>query len=736
MIVTPFRLTAHDRLTIKGVAYDWNRSEGDGHVLTRADDPKRHAFFSHRDLFLARMDEGFRFERDFYAPAKVAAAAVGASRAMHELSPDEQASVFHKLAFCTAFLMAEERGEVSRSDEGMDAAVELIAPGAEAFLKRKLKTPGSEHRKGYTSGKRILRERPSGRTLRRWLSRLVAGSYCPTSLQRRKSVSGVGRASRISDAIEDLMAKCARRYASEMRPTVVHCHKLLDRSVRLLNAHLERHERPTAGPTPAVSTFARRIARIGAFAIHAGRFGEESAKTYFAMLGSGMGILRPGERVEIDHCELPVMVLVRHFVEAGILDEGEGEAERFKAVKLWMCVAVDVATRYVLGLVLTKTPTAASACATLEMVVSDKTRFARDAGAVTDWSGACTPELIAHDSGSEFIADAFQAKGHGLRSSMMATMAARPQQRGHGERLNLIAAQEFAVMFTGRTFANPVEKGKYKSAARAAVVEDEFADLVALWFADVYHNTPHAGLGMETPLNAWLTRTAEFGVAPPPGPDIRRHVFGTEVTRKTGRHGVRVLNLDYACERLHEHRRQVGEGRIEVRVDPMEVGSVSVKLGDLWWPARCRMEGFDGVTVAEWLATARELRETNKRNAELSAQVVLDALHRIRKTVKQGILRMGLGSDRLTAEELNRAEAGLRIGFCLPRAPGIGEDEPDPDLMANAIRGGVVPAPGERASGLAEIEDALADTADGRDAHDDYDHGAPRGPSRYEIEED
>ena len=414
MIVTPFRLTRHDRLTVRGVAYDWDRSEGDGHVMKRADDPEKLAFFSHRDLFLARMDDGFRYEKDFYAPAKVAAA-MGASREMHELSSDEQASVFYKFAFCAAFLAARERGEVSKSDDGMDAAVELLGPRVEELQKRKLKTPGSEDRKAYACKKRVMRERPSGRTLRRWLKRLLKGNYCPTALQRSKSASGVGRASRISDAVEDLMAKCARRYASETRPTVVHCHKLLDRAVKRLNAHLKRHGRPTAGPTPAVSTFARRIARIGAFNIHAARFGEESAKAYFAMLGSGMGILRPGERVEIDHCELPVMVLVRRFIESGIV--GEDALERWKAVKLWMCVAIDVATRYVLGLVLTATPTAASACATLEMVVSDKTGIAKSAGASSDWSGACTPELIAHDAGSEFIADAFQAKGHGLRST-------------------------------------------------------------------------------------------------------------------------------------------------------------------------------------------------------------------------------------------------------------------------------------------------------------------------------
>ena len=66
----------------------------------------------------------------------------------------------------------------------------------------------------------------------------------------------------------------------------------------------------------------------------------------------------------------------------------------------------------------------------------------------------------------------------------------------------------------------------------AHLTVDELAALLTLWIVDVYHNTPHDGLGGETPRNAWKRLASLVGVRPLPDRRKIRAIFGERLVRE------------------------------------------------------------------------------------------------------------------------------------------------------------------------------------------------------------
>ena len=533
----------------------------------------------------------------------------------------------------------------------------------------------------------ITKTPPSVRSLRRWISALE--SFGPLGL--RKAYRHCGKSTPTFDPeIEVLMAQFARLYAAENRPTKKKLYGDLRDAVNKLNETRLRAGLKAAS-VPCDKSFHRRIAALPAFDVHAGRYGVEAARRKFWINNGGLSIERPGERVELDEWNISLQTLT---INSGVWETLSPEQKlNVPRNRWWLSVAMDVASRCILGMQLSPTPTAALAVKTLKMAVSDKGHFADAVGALKPWDMHCSIETIAADMGSAYISDEFRLAVLSIGANLENPPGGLPQMRAHIERLFSTIHTQFISRFTGRTFENPVALGDYPAEKRASITTEELAGALVRYVVDAYHNSPHVGLGGETPGNCWRRLTKSYGTLPVPDKDTRRNVFGLRLTRTLDPSGVRFFNLHYQSPDLQKHRRNVGDCQVEIIVDEDDLGCISIKIGDGYLTVPCMRSGFHGVCIEVWRATCRDLGRRYGREAIIDEPIVRETLAGIQEMIDAGIKRADIGSTTLTAEELDRTERSLSISLSSTNHHHETEIRAHKDLLSDVIPATLARAP-------------------------------------------
>ncbi|MCX7561439.1 DDE-type integrase/transposase/recombinase [Sulfitobacter sp. F26204] len=259
------------------------------------------------------------------------------------------------------------------------------------------------------------------------------------------------------------------------------------------------------------------------------RKGAKAAKQVFEARAGRLEVEQPLEVVQIDHT-LADIVLV-------------DQVERKPLARPWLTLAIDVATRVVLGAYVTfDAPSVLSICFCLDHCVWPKSIRTPSSLEQLYWPTAGIPQAIHVDNGRDFRSDAFRSACTEWGISIKYRPPGRVHFGGHIERL--IGTTMGAVhVLPGTTQSSPKDKGEYDSAAKASMTLDEFMEWLNLEICR-YHNTRHSGL-RRTPLAAW----ADLG-----GDDAGRQVVDTDAfrisflpseRRQLGRTGINLFSIGY-----------------------------------------------------------------------------------------------------------------------------------------------------------------------------------------------
>ncbi|WP_046866787.1 Mu transposase C-terminal domain-containing protein [Microvirga massiliensis] len=689
--VPHFRLDPHDKVTIKGIDYVPVSSDEFAHVLRRLDTPDLCESFTHEEIDAYRQVPGkWGHVRGFFLSTKAKLRATCRESRIGDLPAKQQVKILWGKSICDGFLRMEDKGLATRSDASMKAAIKTITTGL-------LEAEMANGRCG--SADIQVKWPPSPRTLRRWLRRYEACGYDAMALRDGYGRSG-DRTPRFESEERALMREYAERYASRRKPTKRSL--LQDLHARIDE---ENRERAKAGrrllQKPSRAAFERVIDDLDPFHVYAGREGEAAARKKFYIVRGGLDVTRPLERVEMDEWNVQLQMLL---MDAGLWSrltpEQRAEVERRR---LWLSTAIDCATRCFLAARLVENPCASTSVATLAMAVNDKSAYAEAAGCLTPWDMLGTPETVCTDTGSSYISHEHRAAVTDLGSEALFPPAGLPQMRGTKERSYRTLHKGLVARFDGRTFENVVVKGDYDAEAHAVLDVAELGRMIVRWIVDVYHNTPHAGLGGETPRNAWLRLSKIFPVIPPPDADTSRHIFGVTVERRIGNPGVRVLGLHYQSSELQRLRRDVRLKPVLVRIDHADLGHVSVRTPDGWLTVPCQRDGFAGVSVQRWTEATRALRRANADMAKLSEPIVLQALRDIQGFSEAATARAGIAAPILTSADCDRLDRDLFRTFDFDRGAEDGPEVlelPAPD--GESIEGEAGPAeiPDDPAAGM------------------------------------
>lgn len=380
----------------------------------------------------------------------------------------------------------------------------------------------------------------------------------------------------------------------------------------------------------------------------------EAAKRMFSGFGRTEHALIPMERIELDEWLVDVLTLIRD----GPIGEGidPDTLERIGTTRRWVYVAIDTATRCIVGFRIAATQNSASAVRTLEMVTLDKTALAEAAGCTNTWPQGSGFQSAAADTGSAFRAELTLRAVLYSGAAMQYPNVGEPQLRKVIERGFGTFCKRLMPYMPGRVFSNPSERGDYDSEGMACLTDDDLTLMFVRYIVDVYHQTPHRGLSYETPADAWERMAGTVGTPPQLSPVNRRRAFGLSVTRRVTQRGVRFLNIYYNSQELMDILRHSEEKDVSFYVCPHNLGAISVFHDEAWVEVPCSIENFNGVTLLEWLEVGKTLRARYQSQSVLRASEILLAIDALRQTASDAMTRKGVQTDMPSQEDLDRID--------------------------------------------------------------------------------
>ena len=595
-----------------------------------------------------------------------------------------------------------EKPFLNRTDASIEAHAGRIAAASAAFYAKT----------GAVTKAQATPSKFSARSLRRWLSNYEAMGRAGLADAHGKSGN---RAQRFSREVSDLLAEGVKRYLSPNKPTKKKIYENVQIAVADLNDDREARGLPPL-EAPSRNAVSAAIDKLDPFTVQVAREGREVAMRRHRQTGQGigLGLDRPMQRVEMAETKIDLFALLNESGMIHLFSEAEREAYGLvpKRSRWWITVAICATTRVILGMRLTRNPNHHSALECLQMCLNDKGSFADAAGALSPWSMHGLMELLVTDAGSAFKAADFRTACADLGIRQEIAVAGIPQLRARIERVFRTLNLNLLPRLSGRTFESAVARGDHDPLGDAALNVDDLTRALVRWVVDVYHNTPHEGLGGRTPLEAWEQAMLDWGVAPAPGPEIQAQIFSRPMQRKLEGDGVTVLGVRYHSRELAEWGLHHRAGFVNIRWCPQDLGAIWVKAGE-WLKVSAVFDGFSGVRANEWVASARRLRVSLRDGQAVSRSILRRAITEIEAINAQARVREGLVTENWEPEVIDRVEKAVFMGFSIAET----EEAPDTSQPADGIGRSVTPLGGREAP----LEEDIPDFRMRRQFDDDWD---------------
>ncbi|EPX76420.1 Mu transposase C-terminal domain-containing protein [Salipiger mucosus] len=673
-----YALGTYDRVTIEGIAYRPTSSNEEGYVMATEAGAGLSRQFSHAQLSRLGAKGRLRHDPGYFLPDRAAKRLVASSSLVSELDPKSAARVSKKSAYVEAFRELEAEGKIKRTDKSIAENSEVLMARAVFYVRNLNPTGAGDPSKSYD-----FREQPSPRTMRRWLGAsetfgtggLIDAMHKRGNCSREMEPEAIG-----------LMLEQVRGYLSRDRPTQKVIHENVQIAFRQCNEEREEDGLPPLR-TPSRETVRRAIKALDPFVVKAARDGEDAARKKFRPVGDGLGLTRPLERVEIDEWTVDVITLMRATGLYDMMTEAELDAIGLDDSKRrWtLTLAICATTRCILGMVLSPSPKASAAVQVLQMVTTNKGKWSDAVGALSSWDMHGTPEQVVTDCGAAFKSEAFRNACSDLEIVFMRAAAGLPEFRGRGERIFGTIALGLCPRLAGRTFSDVVSKGDADPETRASLTLEDLSFALVRWTVDIYHNTPHSGLGGETPVACWRRLTKEWGVMPPPDMRRCRLIFGRREKRVLSKEGITMMGVRYHSKLLADWMMRKDPHKVDVRWHPKDIGTIGVRLGSDWYEIPTVFHGLEGVPAQCWLNAVNDAKASRPNATTFNLDAIVEAVHAIQQRNAEATQLAGLLVEDWGEERVAHTEQNVFLGTEFSRS--------EPDHPSDGEPGQAIPAP-------------------------------------------
>jgi len=646
------RITELDKVLIDDVEFIWDCDVPGGKVFVEMAGSHRAVTFPDERIHELLGDDRMIVHQGYHSARMAERRGTIALEHMSMMDEKKLAKAMNRLTWVELYLQVKAvgRGKGPGSDATMEPIMDAVK--REFMKKAKLSEKAKERKVQYTNAGKFELKAPSASTLRGWLRRYFAADCDVSGL-----VDGHkgDRSSKYTAEERNLHARFVLKYASTTKPSIKHLHR---RMVATFN-RLNRGRRPQDRLRAISETWLRKkINDLPDFYKMAGREGQRKARMYFqaAMRGVDRGV--PLQRGEGDEWTMDIHALL---AESSVWAElTPKERKAFENVRLTFSGVIDVATKCIFGLRITDgAPSIETAYATLDMTTRDKTFLAEAAGCRCPWEMSGTFRSMGLDSATWFVSEAI--KGALLDSGCRSIYppSGEPYLRGTIERFFRTIASLGLQEFSGQTFSNVVEKGDGKPEEEASVRKDLLVNIFIRLIVDVYHNTPHAGLGGMTPRQAWLEMTRKHPVPPAPTGWLRRNIFGIPLQRKITKHGITFDDIQFQSPQIQAMRRDDKDQWVDVKIDRYSLEEISVIHGDAMYRVPAVMKGLRNVSIWQWKAAKERLRVSDRQYLEFTQSAVDDAIEWAAEQADVARAELELGTPVLSGEIFEQLEAKM-----------------------------------------------------------------------------
>ncbi|MES0863265.1 hypothetical protein ABLN87_12995 [Ruegeria sp. SCPT10] len=605
------------------------------------------------------IDEGtFSIEYGYFASRQVARRASAGRTLIDRLPQTEKWLVFWKELFVRLFLAAEAQNEVSRSE----ASCIKFIPELHRRVNKQILTDLSKSKIDDGFAVSLSWPAPGRGSLMKWV-RVWAPTRDPMTLVRKTIFNGAN-AKGIDAEREAIIESHLPEFLHVSEISVTQLHLAISGDIRERNKIRKLSDLPPLKDV-SESTVRRRVKALDEFEVVAARKGLSVAKNKLGAHSGGLDVRAPLERVEMDEWQIDLMAIL---AEAGI-DFTNDSLRDVEIGRYWICAALDTASRSILGLKLSRQPSSEDAKAVLWMAMRDKSDISKQLGCETNWKQFGHVHHVAVDNGHAFVNVDFKAAVSDLSIGYSVLPAGVPKLRARVERIFLTLAMMLMPYLTGRTFGNPVERGDYPSEKYAVHTAESIIELLVRFIVDVYHVKSHRGLEYASPNDAWDKLCNQFGWSPAPSEHKLRHVLGLDMTRKSGRHGVLVCGINYHSTGLSHHFKKHGSQELDLRIDPENLGHVSIWFDDAWRSVPALIDGVEGVSFASWERTISDVRQKNRAATDINQETIDRAIARMKAIDAEQRAWRRLGPISVSAREIQRAENETFWGLNLKPDP-------------------------------------------------------------------
>ena len=374
-------------------------------------------------------------------------------------------------------------------------------------------------------------------------------------------------------------------------------------------ADLARARSIAAGFTaPSYNTVLARIQTLDRWKAARARHGRVRGDALAGPAGEGIrGDLKPLDFVQMDHAIVDVIVV--------------DPDTREEIGRPWITLAIDVATRCILGFYLTfDAPSQTSVAIALEQCCCPKDTWLKELGIKEGWLPFGLMKRIGWDNAKCFRNTSLIAACKAAGIDPHFRRVRNPVHGAHIERV--IGTYMGRVhLIKGTTFSNTKEREDYKSGEKAVMTLQELIVWTVHEINGRYHNTRHATLG-RTPLEVWNEAWTQDGALrlPPIPADRRKFKLSLlpRIERTVTREGLNRFGLKYWDEGLIP---LIGaKNKFSVAHDPRNISRLYLLIEGEWIDVPWRDRSRAPIALWEWERAKRELRK--KHNAPVSNAAV------------------------------------------------------------------------------------------------------------------
>ncbi|QPM90608.1 Mu transposase C-terminal domain-containing protein [Pseudooceanicola algae] len=446
---------------------------------------------------------------------------------------------------------------------------------------------------------------------------------------------------------------------------------------------------------PSITTIRSRIKAISEVVRTIGRGGKRYAMNVKGPGSTDVRALAFGEKFETDQCLLSIFTSGDGVVRAKVIDPKQAPQELAdnEVRRCWLHLIIDVATREVLGWVISETADADHTKALLRMATRDKTKEKVRYGCKQEPVPPVRLGLSLADNGTATRNAAVYASQLGMGMTVMTARAYQPLDKQVVERVFGTLQWQVLNFRPGYTGSRPGELTGYDPKTAARISHDELYGMITRYFVDEYPFRPHRGTGMSgaTPRQKRDEALKRYGAIDPPSQRDRCLHLGAKARVTTTSEGVRAFNIPFNSTELQRFAGGASKA-VTVHLDPDDLRKVYVTAEGLEAviEARLTMTVFKDQTLEEAIEIMEAATKSNPSLRELHDRHLGEAMKR--RALESGFFpdSRDPSSYQTLAQLEARASKLLRVET--RPAAYVGAAAAPGHLMSRGRMSGVVPA--------------------------------------------